>query len=168
MGTLKTNFGRKQKWRNDAIAYLVNELTNLGQEACIQAIQQRGYQNRLGNLHDSIGSAVYVDGKLVPSSRRYAESPISSAPYKNKGKNGNGEYMNGRQAIDDYWSKHQELPRSKNAVELVVIAATFYAGILEAKGVQVISAAASYVQGKLNIYKSYNPKIRGFADLVSV
>ena len=67
MAKLKKNYGRKQQWREEAIGYIVESLTELGQKACRHAIEEREYTNRLYNLRDSIGSAVYVDGHIVPS-----------------------------------------------------------------------------------------------------
>ncbi len=173
MATRRTNFGRKQQWRNDAIAYLVESLTELGKEACQHAIEERGYNNIKYNLRDSIGSAVYVDGRIVPSSKRYAFTPKSSkGAYKDKGERGQQDggdnWITGREALDRYWDEHPTLPNAKNAVELVVVAGTFYAGILEDRGIQVISAAADYLEDKMDVYKSFRPKLRGHADLVDI
>lgn len=172
MATRRTNFGRKQQWRNDAIAYLVESLAELGKEACQHAIERREYSNRKYNLRDSIGSAVYVDGHIVSSSKRYAFSKSTKGPYKDKGvrgqQDGGEDWITGREALDRYWDEHPTLPYAKNAVELVVVAGTFYAGILEDKGIQVISAAADYLEDKMDTYKSFKPKLRGHADLVDI
>lgn len=167
MAVLKRDYGRVQKWRNDAIASLVAQLTELGQKACLYAIEQRGYTNRKYNLRDSIGSAVYVDGKIVKSSKRYAYTPKSSkAPYQDRGTNGDGEWKEGRDAIDEYWDNNETLTNPQNTVELVIVAGVFYSGILEDKGIQVISAAADYLESKMGTYKSYKPKMRALADEV--
>lgn len=168
MAQLRKNYGRQQRWREKAIEDIVASLTKLGQEACRYAIEKREYTNRLYNLRDSIGSAVYVDGYIVPSSKRYAHSKSSRGTYKDKGWDGNGSEITGREALDRYWDEHPTLTYAKNTVELVVIAATFYAGILEAGGIQVISAAADYLEDKMYIYKSYKPKLRGRADHVDI
>lgn len=170
MAVLKTNFGRLQEWRNEAIAALVAELTDLGQEACLVAIEKknRGYQNQKYNLRDSIGSAVYVDGKLVKSSKRYAYSKSSRGPYKDKGNKGHGEWKEGRDAIDEYWRDNQTIPNKQGTVELVVVAATFYAGILQDRGIQVISAATDFLEREMRTYKSYKPKLRSLADEVRI
>lgn len=167
MATLKTSFGQKQEWRNKAIAYLVDELTKLGQAACKEAIARKGYKNRKYNLHDSIGSAVYVHGRIVPSSRRYAVRPMSTGTFKDRGSKGSGMEMTGREALDRYWASHSTIPYT-NAVELVVIAGTFYSGILENRGIQVISAAKKFASSRLAKYKSYNPKVYAKADLVEI
>lgn len=168
MAKLKKNYGRKQQWREEAIEYIVESLTELGQEACRHAIEMREYKNRLYNLRDSIGSAVYVDGHIVPSSKRYAHSKSSRGTYTDKGWDGDGSEITGREALDRYWDEHPTLTYAKHTVELVVIAATFYAGILEARGIQVISAAADYLEDEMDVYKSYKPKLRGHADHVDI
>ena len=169
MGSLKKNFGRAQQWRNEAIAKLVADLTELGNKACRHAISKRGYDNQKYNLKDSVGSAVYVDGRIVLSSRRYAYShPSSTGPYLDKGYSGTGEYITGRDAINRYWDEHPTLPSSSNTVELVVVAGTFYAGILQARGIQVISAVADFLQDEMGVYKSYRPKLKAHADMVDI
>ena len=77
---------RAQAWRDEAIKEIVDKLTDLGQRACRHAIIHRGYDNRKFNLVDSIGSAVYIDGVLEPSTKRYAYSTeFSTEPYEDKG-----------------------------------------------------------------------------------
>ncbi len=164
MGNLKRDYGRKQAWRNNAIAQMVENLTELGQKACLYAISQKGYDNQKYNLRDSIGSAVYVDGKIVPSSKRYAFRKSSKGSYIDRGYNGTGDEETGRSALDAYWEDNKKLKNYKNTVELVVIAGTFYAGILESSDIQVISAATDYLQDKMHTYKSFKPKLRAFAD----
>lgn len=168
MAVLKKNYGRKQQWRNDAIAYIVESLTELGQQACEYAIENKGYENRLYNLRDSVGSAVYVDGHIVPSSKRYAHRKSSRGTYTDRGEYGTYDEITGREALDRYWDDNPTLPYAKNAIELVVIAATFYAGILEDRGIQVISAAADFLEDEMGEYKSFKPKLRGYADLVGI
>lgn len=170
MGTLKRNYGFSQKWRNEAVAQLVSTLTDLGQEVCKKAIENKGYTDRLYNLHDSIGSAVYVGGEIVPSSKRYAESKKSRGEYFDRGDNATYSMMTGRQALDDYWNEHPRLSGNYNSVELVVIAAVFYAGILEDRGIEVMSVAAEYIENEMQKYqyKSYKPKLRAFSDGVSI
>ena len=166
MAVLKKNYGRVDSWRNQVIADIVASLTDLGQEACQYAIDMRGYNNRTYNLRDSIGSAVYVDGKIVPSSKRYAFRKSSKKPYPDKGYGRNGEPIEGREALDRYWDENKTLKNSKNTIELVVVAGTFYSGILEDRGIQVISAAVDYLESNMSAYKTYNPTLRASADMI--
>jgi hypothetical protein len=105
-----------------------------------------------------------VDGKIVPSSKRYAFRKSSKGSYIDRGKDGTGDEETGRSALDAYWEDNKKLKNYKNTVELVVIAGTFYAGILESSDIQVISAATDYLQDKMHTYKSFKPKLRAFAD----
>jgi hypothetical protein len=79
-------------------------------------------------------------------------------------------FITGREALDNYWAEHPTLKNTTNAVELVVIAATFYAGILEDRGIQVMSIARNYMESEMQKYqyKSYRPKLRAFSDEVRI
>ena len=102
---------------------LIQKLTDDGEKLARRASDTRTFENRTYNLHDSYGSAVYVDGRLVKSSVRYAGSPTAKA-----GKIYEDELIEGRFEIDAFfdWFK----PRKKG-VDLVVIATMPYADILE-------------------------------------
>ena len=102
---------------------LIQKLTDDGEKLVRRAYETRTFENRTYNLHDSYGSAVYVDGKLIKSSVRYAGSPTAKA-----GKIYEDELTEGRFEIDAFfdWFK----PRKKG-VDLVVIATMPYADILE-------------------------------------
>lgn len=102
---------------------LVQKLTDDGEKLVRHAYEMRTFENRTYNLHDSYGSAVYVNGRLIKSSVRYAGSPIAKA-----GKVYEDELIEGRFEIDAFfdWFK----PRKKG-VDLVVIATMPYADILE-------------------------------------
>lgn len=102
---------------------LIQKLTDDGEKLVRRAYETRTFENRTYNLHDSYGSAVYVDGRLIKSSVRYAGSPTAKA-----GKIYEDELIEGRFEIDAFfdWFK----PRKKG-VDLVVIATMPYADILE-------------------------------------
>lgn len=129
---------------------LIQKLTDDGEKLVRRAYETRTFENRTYNLHDSYGSAVYVDGRLIKSSVRYAGSPTAKA-----GKIYEDELIEGRFEIDAFfdWFK----PRKKG-VDLVVIATMPYADILE-KGVglkrkyKVISGAKDLMN---TIAYSYN------------
>ena len=102
---------------------LIQKLTDDGEKLVRHAYEMRTFENRTYNLHDSYGSAVYVEGRLIKSSVRYAGSPIAKA-----GKVYEDELIEGRFEIDaffDWFKPH------KKGVDLVVIATMPYADILE-------------------------------------
>ena len=107
----------------NTLNYLIDQLAKDGEIAIQTAYNRRDFTNRTYNLHDSYGSAVYVDGRLIKSSVRYAGSPIAKA-----GKVYEDELIEGRFEIDaffDWFKPH------KKGVDLVVIATMPYADILE-------------------------------------
>lgn len=118
----------------DAKKRLVESLTILGEESLHAGVQASYmsktnpnghivWRNRLGNLMDSMVSAVYLDGKLQENSIRYANnSPISMSAEKRMGKTG-------RQLANEYIRKVH--PRGKDSVVLLLVAAVGYAQYLE-------------------------------------
>lgn len=148
---------------------IIRQATDIGEKACKYALQRAGYYKATVtnyeptyNIIDAIGSAVYVDGVLRPETKRYAvDSEMAKDLYKDKGWKGTGEWISGRQALERYWDNNKTLQGRKNVVEIVCVAATFYSGILESRGVQVISAAADYLAeiGKNPAYKIYQPRL---------
>lgn len=157
---VSTSYGRKQQWRNEAIAKLVKDLTDLGEEAIrYVANNPVGYEHQKYNLYDSLSSAVYVDGVLDVNTIRYAsDSERSTGLYQDRGRTGSYEMMNGRDAVENYWDTHRKKARV-TAVELVCVAAVFYAGILEASEVRVVSAVTDYLESKMGRYKGYSPRL---------
>lgn len=102
---------------------LIDKLTQDGERLVKRAYETRTFQNQTFNLHDSYGSAVYVNGKLIKSSIRYA-----GAPQAKSGRVWGEELIEGRFEINAFfdWFK----PGTKG-IDLVVIAAMPYANILE-------------------------------------
>lgn len=115
-----------------------------------QKVQAGRWRHRSYNLHDSFASAVYVNGKLA--SVEYLGSPRSNK-YDKKTK------KTGRQTVDDYLLSHRFGSTNKEIV-LVVIAAMYYAKILENGGKNaigpqdkfiVISPAKEYIESRYAI-----------------
>lgn len=102
-----------------------------------------GWYSRTGNLHDSFGSAVYLNGVLQPNTIRYVDNETWA-------KTGDPRYGRGRRVLNEYFNRIH--PRSKtNEVMLVVVAAMPYTKFLE-KGthaggyrIRVISGAREYI-----------------------
>lgn len=104
---------------------MVKALSVLGYQAMMDAYKKREFKHRTRNLHDSYASAVYVRGKLIESSIRYIGGQLSRKEDPNTNKKG-------RQTVDDYLHSHK-YGASNQEIVLVVIAAMYYAGILEAE-----------------------------------
>ena len=108
-----------------------------------------GWYSRLGNLHDSIGSAVYVDGRLREDTIRFVDDERWS-------KRADPRFGKGRDVLNDYF-RFTAPPRRKDSIVLVMVAAMPYAQFLEegthAGGyeIQVISEAVDYLEDNWRI-----------------
>lgn len=125
--------------KDKATKALVEALTTIGYEVALSAYRQKTYTNRTYNLHDSYGSAVFVDGKLVPDSIKFIERAYS------KGVRGHfhnvvddeGTELDGRASLKRFFEQPWVV-RKKDHVTLVVAAAMWYGDIVESKGYVVL------------------------------
>ncbi len=99
-----------------------------------------------GNLRDSFGSAVYVNGELQRNSIRFANDNPTGERTRDA-----IDPRPGREVLLDYFNKiHPN--RGKNDVTLVCVAAMYYTKFLEAgthRGhykIRVVSSASDYVR----------------------
>ena len=129
------------------IKALISQLADDGEKAIRQAYEGREFTNRTYNLHDSYGSAVYYNGTLVKSSIRYIGAEMAKeADWRSQGwiwkgsrtmpdfrgkrrLNNDEVLMNGREEVMDFFSHYK--PKNRKGIDLVIIAAMFYADILE-------------------------------------
>lgn len=108
---------------------MVKALSVLGYQAMMDAYKQRGFKHRTRNLHDSYASAVYVRGKLIESSVRYIGGVLNRGlSAKRDPETG----KTGRETVDDWLHSHS-FGQTGDEIVLVVIAAMYYAGILESE-----------------------------------
>lgn len=138
--------------KNRYVRQLVDELAEWGHKAIIRAYQKKDWHNRTYNLHDSYASAVYVEGKLQQRTIRFVGEEMHSHdtefheagqysvrrhdlldPDRQGDRYGDGDtlYTNGR---DEAISFLRQYVPNTSGVQLVVIAAMFYADILERGG----------------------------------
>lgn len=149
---------KKQSYKNledEVIKYL----TEQGEQIIKKAYTQRNWKNRSHNLHDSYGSAVFRNGNLLRNTIRYVSSEPKANPYKNdkelgdysgqmskaqKGSSyrefgkadkpsrfidGDTIQAYGRDEVNKFFNGYKLATNS--GIELVVVAAMYYAGILE-------------------------------------
>ena len=102
----------------------VDMLSTEGGKLILQAVNSRDYTHRTYNLHDSYGSAVYLNGKLVEKSVMLLGSKATKA------KSYKGSKLNGSEEIMKYFRSY----KPKSAIELVVAAAMPYGVVLEKGG----------------------------------
>lgn len=129
MAYIRLGDGVKKGFEQDMVA----ALTTLGYYAMMDAYGKAvnptsGWKHRTRNLHDSYASAVYVNGRLIDSSIRFVGGVLSRKTDHVTGKTG-------RETVLDYLHSHR-FGATNNEIVLVVIAAMYYAGILEAGGMK--------------------------------
>ena len=100
------------------IKALISQLADDGEKAIREAYEGREFTNRMYNLHDSYGSAVYYNGTLVKSSIRYVGAEMAEE-----------DERYGRNEVNDFFSNYR--PKNRKGIDLVIVAAMFYADILE-------------------------------------
>lgn len=100
------------------IKALISQLANDGEKAIREAYEGREFTNRTYNLHDSYGSAVYYNGTLVKSSIRYVGAEMAEE-----------DDRYGRNEVNEFFSNYR--PKNRKGIDLVIVAAMFYADILE-------------------------------------
>lgn len=155
--------------RENITQKIVKNLTEEGERIIKAAYNRKNWKNRTYNLHDSYGSAVYVNGNLQRGSIRYVGNPKANPDKNDKelgdwsgertrtqkgsshaqfGKTGDSRYQKGdtilaygRDEINKFFNNYK--PINKNGIELVVAVVMFYAKILESGKYQVISSAVT-------------------------
>lgn len=160
---------------------LVDSLAKDGEAALHLAYETKDYISRTYNLHDSYGSAVYVNGNIQLHTRRYLGSAMAQrgregglwqgqrTKYKQRGLGGDGRYehgdaitMNGRAEIDRFFTDYGRFVSGQKGIQLVIVATMFYAKILEDGGgrlhrkYRVISGATSVMK---HLQRKYNGKL---------
>ena len=100
------------------IKALISQLADDGEKAIREAYEGREFTNRTYNLHDSYGSAVYYNGTLVKGSIRYVGAEMAEE-----------DERYGRNEVNDFFSNYR--PKNRKGIDLVIVAAMFYADILE-------------------------------------
>lgn len=121
--------------KEKATKAIVEALTTIGWEVAMEAYRRKTFTNRTYNLHDSYGSAVFVDGKLVPDSIKYVNRARSSRADRH-GHSITGA-RTGREALVRFLNQAWTV-RKKDHITLVVAAAMWYGEIVESKGYVVL------------------------------
>lgn len=152
------------------IRQLVEELANDGERIIKAAYETRGFNNRTYNLHDSYASAVYVNGVLRHNTIRYVGAEMANSRTNDKElgdyagdrtrpvyRGGDKRYLKGdtiqaygRDEAKRFFNDYK--PPKDGGIQLVVIAAMFYAGIVESKGYQVLSQSYTELIALANKY----------------
>lgn len=166
----------RQRSRNSIKEEIVQQLATEGEKIITTAYNRRKWKNDTYNLHDSYGSAVYVDGVLRKSTKKFVGSPLADASRNDKeigdfgsertraqrgsshaeyGRTGDKRYLTGdtilaygRDEINKFLNNYK--PVTKDGIELVVAVVMYYAKILESGKYQVISSAVTSLNSIAN------------------
>ena len=115
---------------------LVNACATLGYKASVDAYKKHTYNHRTHALHDSYGSAVYLDGKLVPETIRYTNRGRQRTDDSRGWRGAKDQAANpkdwrtGRQALHHFLENPPRMS-TKNHITILVVAAQWYASMLE-------------------------------------
>lgn len=164
---------------------LVNACATLGYKAAMDAYRNHTYKHRTYALHDSYGSAVYLDGRLVPETIRYVNRARQTkgdnvlTKLDDRGWRGakdqaanKKDWDTGRKALQHYLENPPRMSRRNKGITILVVAAQWYAMILEGKGYVVLDPRTvassitynfdSYITPILEKYgmKKFAPKLR--------
>lgn len=138
----------KKNIKGRALNAMINELAMYGEMVMKEAYNTRDFNNQTFNLHDSYGSAVYYEGKMVNGTLKTLGTPqavVSKEWY--------GVKIRGRKAVTDYL-KNEYKPTSKG-LSLVVVAAMPYRDVLELKyKYRVISGANWMMRSLANTFSA--------------
>lgn len=124
---------------------LVNAFASLAYYAARDAYRNHTYKHRTYALHDSYGSAVYLDGRLVPETIRYVNR---SRQTRNDWRGFRGsktpevaspkEWVSGRKSLEEFLKNPSKKGLKRKGITMLVVVAQWYASIVEGKGYSVL------------------------------
>jgi hypothetical protein len=109
-------------FRNILTHKLIDDLAEHGERIIRECENERTYEHRTKNLHDSYGYGVYSGGTLV-------RHGFLCSAQATKGKNWYGERLKGRDEITQYLQSYKS-----EGIELVIVVAMPYGEVLENGG----------------------------------
>lgn len=162
---------------------VIDFLTEQGERIIKEAYRRRNWKNRTYNLQDSYGSAVFRNGVLLRNTIRYvSEPPLAKASKNDKelgdykgqrskaqrgssytefNKSGDSRFLTGdtiyaygRDEVNKFFNGYKLATTS--GIELVVVAAMYYAGILE----------SGYLGTKYQVISSATTELNNIAQLL--
>lgn len=111
---------------------VVATLADYGERIIKLAYSTKIFKDRTYNLRDSYASAVFVNGHMVKNTDRYVGEPMSNVAREyDETASGDPEMKTGREEARLLLSKFQFTGGRPGGIVLVVVAAMFYADILE-------------------------------------
>lgn len=123
--------------KDNIIRDIVSSLSSIAHKVALEAYRQHSFENRTYNLHDSYGSAVFVNGKLIEESIRYVERSYSKKESTHRRTPLGAE--TGRKALRRFFDEAKPI-RTSDYITVVIAAAMWYAELVEIKGFTVLDS----------------------------
>lgn len=108
--------------RDKALMQILRMLETEGNRILQECEQERDYTHQTGNLYDSYGYGIYVDGKLAKAGY------LSSSKTATENRKWYGQDVSGREQITHFLNSEY---KPTNGIDMVVVAAMPYAHALE-------------------------------------
>ncbi len=128
---------RLNQKREQLVNVLTMRLKQLGEECVTYSKNNKGYQDRTGNLKNSISYALFLDGKLVTSAVGSIPDPEASA----EGQKGVNE------ALENYAKENNVV--APKGYTLIVVAGMNYGKYVEDRGYNVLHLTKYYLQEQM-------------------
>jgi hypothetical protein len=129
---------------------LIRSLAREGKRLISAAYATRTYEKRTGYLHDSYVSAVFKNGVCLKDTIRFVGTEMSrmsmQVELSGTSRKSMDLHMSGREAAEKFIAKYQFAKGRKSGFALVIAAAAYYSGILEARSYKVISHVFSELE----------------------
>lgn len=128
----------------------IQSLAREGQRIIELAYATRSFNNRTYHLHDSYVSAVFKNGVCLKDTIRFVGTEMSrmsmQVELSGTSRKTRDLHMSGREAAKKFIAKYQFAKGRKSGFALVIAAAAYYSGILEARDYKVISHVFSELE----------------------
>lgn len=149
---------------------LANACSIVGYLALRAAYKASTYTNRTYALHDSYGSAVYLNGQLVPNSEKFVERHYQKKADSRGWRGAKDEsgakpkdWETGRQAVRAYLNNPPRLS-SKDHITILFVAAQWYAGYVDSNGYKVLDQSVLKNEVNLQFDKYIMPVLKKYGQ----
>lgn len=151
---MATKIRRFGEVKDAMIQDIVTSLASIAWKVALKAYRQHTYKNRTYNLHDSYGSAVYLNGMLVKDSIRYIERAFFKKESRHYHTPVGAE--TGRKALHRFLEQIVT-PHKSDYITVVIVASMWYAKMVESKGYIVLDG--NFVKNEMRNEIKRNPEL---------
>lgn len=140
--------------KNAMMRDIAKELKTIAWKVALKAYKSARFKNQSYNLHDSYGSAVFINGILVEGSIKYVERSRSKRVDRHS--HSITGARTGREALERLF-RTPWIVRKKDSITVVVAAAMWYAQHVDKKGLNVIDQAQ--IKSDISYEINRNPEL---------